>query len=159
MPEKTTEQPGTNQKEISPIASSNMDPESLLSADAKEKILSVGEPLKSSAQIDNYGRLEEIRNRSQKLQIILNTWNTQQTEERNLRRTYAKWLLIALFSQIVLINAAFFLIGFGLMTVEKWIATTFIIAVFFEISALLLVVVNYLFPKVGSELIKLLEKV
>ncbi len=159
MSEKTAGTPRTNQKEISPTASTNTDPESMLSVDAKEKILSVGEPLKSSAQIDNYGRLEEIRNRSQKLQIILNTWNTQQTEERNLRRTYAKWLLIALFSQIVLINAAFFLIGFGLMAVEKWVATTFIIAVFFEISALLLVVVNYLFPKVGSELIKLLEKV
>lgn len=53
----------TNQKEIVSTASLNADPESILSVDAKEKILSVGEPLKNSAQIDNYGKLEEIRNR------------------------------------------------------------------------------------------------
>jgi hypothetical protein len=158
MSKESEGDPQNIQKINSSLASPTVDPESILSTSAKEKILSVGEHLKNSSQIDDYGRLEDIRNRSQKLQIILNTWNTQQTEERNLRRTYAKWLLIALFTQILLINAAFFLIGFGFMVVEKWVATTFIIAVFFEISALLLVVVNYLFPKVGSELIKLLEK-
>lgn len=129
----------------------------ILSEKLKGKISSVGQPLTDINQIDDYERLESIRNRSQKIQIILTTWETQQTEERNLRKTYAKWLLIALFSQILLINTAFFLIGFGFLEIEKWIATTFIIAVFIEISALLLVVVNYLFPKVGTELIKLIE--
>lgn len=149
----------TQVKEKPLEAPNNAGVESNLSIDLKEKIISIGESLTDSSQIDDYEKLERIRNRSQKLQIILNTWETQQTEERNLRKTYAKWLLIALFTQIILINAAFFFIGFGFMTVEKWVATTFIVAVFLEISALLLVVVNYLFPKVGSELIKLLEKV
>lgn len=130
-----------------------------LPAELKEKIISIGNPLTDISQVDDYGKLEKIRNRSHKLQIILTTWEIQQTEERNLRKTYAKWLLIALFTQIVLINSVFFFIGFGLMVVERWVATTFIIAVFFEISALLLVVVNYLFPKVGSDLLKLLQKV
>lgn len=130
-----------------------------LPKDLSSKIVTIGDALQSTEQIDQYEKLENIRNKSQKLQIILNTWETQQKEERNLRKTYAKWLLIALFIQIIFINIAFFLIGFGFMIIERWVATTFIVAVFLEISALLLVVVNYLFPKVGSELIKLLEKV
>jgi len=156
---KGSTQSKEKEKEFDSGHMSETKPGFTLSTESKEKVLSIGEPLTNSGQIDDYERLEGIRNRSQKLQIILTTWETQQTEERNLRKTYAKWLLIALFTQIVLINAAFFLIGFGFMVVERWVATIFIVAVFFEISALLLVIVNYLFPKVGSELIKLLEKV
>ncbi|HSK74449.1 MAG TPA: hypothetical protein VK892_22300 [Pyrinomonadaceae bacterium] len=157
MSEEKTDSTSVKEKQTS--TSPEVKAEPLLPYDLKEKIVSIGKPLTDSSQIDDYEKLEKIRNRSQKLQIILKTWETQQTEERNMRKTYAKWLLIALFAQIVLINTIFFFIGFGLMTVERWVATTFIIAVFFEISALLLVVVNYLFPKVGSELITLLEKV
>lgn len=124
----------------------------------RDKVLSIGRPLHSSRDIDHLERMEDIRNRSRKIKTVLNAWETQQKEERGLRRTYANYLLVALFLQILLINAAFFAIGAGYLVVEKWVATTFIMAVFFEVVALVLVIVKYLFPKVGSEVLSLIEK-
>lgn len=74
------------------------------------------------------------------------SWEKQQSDERDLRNRYAKWLVIALFIQIAIINIAFFLIGFGLLTVERWVASSFIVGVFFEVTGMTLVVVRYLFP-------------
>lgn len=124
----------------------------------RDKVLSVGKALNSSRDIDHFGRIEEIRNRSRKVKTVLAAWETQQKEERLLRRTYANYLLFVLLLQIVLINGAFFAIGLGYLVIEKWIATTFIMAVFFEITALVLVIIKYLFPKVGSEVLNLIEK-
>jgi hypothetical protein len=128
-------------------------PESLQS-----KVVSVGKALTSGRDIDNYERVEEIRNKSRKLRTVLNAWETQQREERGLRRFYAKGLLGALFAQVLLINAAFFAIGLNYLVIDKWVATTFIMAVFVEIIALVSVVNKYLFPKVGSEVLDLIEK-
>lgn len=125
----------------------------------RDKVLSIGRPLHSSRDIDHFERIEDIRNRSRKLKTVLTAWETQQKEERGLRRTYANYLLAALFLQILLINGAFFGIGAGYLVVEKWVATTFIMAVFFEVVALVLVIVKYLFPKVGSEVLNLIEKI
>jgi hypothetical protein len=124
----------------------------------RNKVLTVGKPLNSSRDIDHFERIEEIRNRSRKIKTVLTAWETQQKEERLLRRTYANYLLFVLYFQIILINAAFFAIGLRYIVVEKWLATTFILAVFFEIAALVLVIVKYLFPKVGSEVLNLIEK-
>jgi hypothetical protein len=125
----------------------------------RDKVLSIGRPLHSSRDIDHFERIEDIRNRGRKLKTVLTAWETQQKEERGLRRTYANYLLAALFLQILLINGAFFGIGAGYLVVEKWVATTFIMAVFFEVVALVLVIVKYLFPKVGSEVLNLIEKI
>jgi hypothetical protein len=125
----------------------------------RDKVLSISKPLNSSRDIDHLERIEDIRNRSRKIKTVLSAWETQQKEERVLRRTYANYLLAALFLQILLINAAFFGIGLGYLAVEKWVATTFIMAVFFEVVALVLVIVKYLFPKVGSEVLNLIEKI
>lgn len=124
----------------------------------KNKVVSVGKPLSSGRDLDRYERLEDIRNRTRKLRTILNAWETQQREERGLRRFYAKGLLGALFAQVLLVNTAFFTIGLGYLTIDKWVATTFIMAVFVEIVALVSVVNKYLFPKVGSEVLDLIEK-
>ncbi|MFL6333067.1 MAG: hypothetical protein ACJ754_06950 [Pyrinomonadaceae bacterium] len=124
----------------------------------KDRVVSVGEPLNSGKDLDSYERLEDIRNRGKKLRTVLKAWETQQSEERGLRRFYAKGLLVALFAQILFVNAAFFAIGLGYLTVDKWVATTFIMAVFAEIVALVTVVNKYLFPKVGAEVLDLIEK-
>lgn len=74
------------------------------------------------------------------------SWEKQQSDERFLRSRYAKWLVIALFIQIAVINIAFFLIGFGFLTVEKWVASSFIVGVFVEVTGMTFVVMRYLFP-------------
>lgn len=144
--------PASGESESLPAASE-------LPPSIRDKVLSIGRPLHSSRDIDHFERIEDIRNRSRKLKTVLTAWETQQKEERGLRRTYANYLLAALFLQILLINGAFFGIGAGYLVVEKWVATTFIMAVFFEVVALVLVIVKYLFPKVGSEVLNLIEKI
>jgi hypothetical protein len=75
-----------------------------------------------------------------------------------MRKTYATALLAGLGVQMLLVNAAFFLIGFKLLQVEQWIANTFIMAVFAEIAGMTFFVIKYLFPKVSSDVLATLEK-
>jgi hypothetical protein len=150
--------PAQEAKEPEPRAPSGSPAGADLPDTLKDKVISVGKPLSSGKDIERYERLEDIRNRSRKLRTVLKAWETQQREERVLRRFYAKGLLGALFAQVLLINAVFFAIGLGYLLVDKWVATTFIMAVFAEIVALVTVVNKYLFPKVGSEVLDLIEK-
>jgi len=59
---------------------------------------------------------------------------------------------------MALVNFAFFAIGWGWITVSPWVANSFILAVFGEISGMVLLVVKYLFPKVSSDVLATLEK-
>jgi len=124
-----------------------------LPEDLASTVQAVGNAV-SPDDVDTYGRLRRIEDQSFRLRALVDAWERQQTQERSLRKHYAKWLLRALFAQIVLIDAAFFLLGFGVIEVEKWVATTFIVAAFGELAGMSAIVVKYLFPKVGSEVIE-----
>jgi hypothetical protein len=84
---------------------------SMLPGSIREKVVSVGTPV-TSDEVDTYGRLQEIRDKSKKLSTILDAWERQHSEERKLRQTYAHWLLMGLFVQMLLVNVAFLAIGF-----------------------------------------------
>jgi hypothetical protein len=123
----------------------------------RDKVKSVGSAV-TREDLDAYGRLREIEDKSYKLQKILEAWQNQHREERAMRKTYATALLAGLGVQMLLVNAAFFLIGFKLLQVEQWIANTFIMAVFAEIAGMTFFVIKYLFPKVSSDVLATLEK-
>ena len=123
----------------------------------KDRVLGVGGEVRPE-DVDVYGRLREIEDKSYKLRTVLEAWERQQSEERALRQGYAKKILVALFVQMGLVNVAFFAIGLGWLAVEEWVANTFIMAVFGEIAAMALIVIKYLFPKVGSDVLGLIEK-
>lgn len=129
-----------------------------LESNLKKFIVTVGEPVNSAELVDAYSKFRDVENTGQKFKIILTAWEVQQKEERNLRRKFALAILIVLLVQIMAINVAFFLIGFKKMEVEKWVATTFIIAVFSEIVSMTLIVLRYLFPKASKELMELVQK-
>ncbi len=97
-------------------------------------------------EVDTYGRLLEIEDSSYINRIYISAWEEQQNQERAMRNSYAKWLLIAVFVQAILINIAFFFIGFSVIIVEQWVATAFIIGVFAEITAMTTIVVRHFFP-------------
>jgi hypothetical protein len=122
-----------------------------------DKILTIGSQV-TSADVDTYGRLREIEDKSRRSATLLQAWERQHTEERNLRRTYARWLLIALFVQMALVNLAFFALGLKWIQVEQWVANTFILAVFSEIASMTFFVIKYLFPKVSTDVLATLEK-
>jgi hypothetical protein len=126
-------------------------PESL-----RDKVAKLGPPV-SSDDVDTYGRLREIQDRSHRIRSIVKAWKDQQTQDRKLREKYAHWLMIAMATQAILVNLAFILLGVGVLTVEPWTARTFIMAVFGEIAALVLLVVKYLFTPSGDTILKYLD--
>jgi hypothetical protein len=123
----------------------------------KKQVVEVTEPV-MPADIDSYARWREVEDRSHKLRKVIEAWSIQQEQERILRREYARNLWLVLLLQVVLVNAAFFLIGFRVLIVDPWVANGFILSVFGELAAMTFVVVRYLFPKVGSDVLALIEK-
>ena len=126
-----------------------------------EKFHGVVDAIGSEVQhedIDTWQRVRETEDRSHKLRTVLQVWEGQQNEERSLRRSYARTLVWILIAQVALVNLAFFAIGFERIAVEQWVAVTFIMAVFGEIAAMVLVVVKYLFTDVASDVLRLIEK-
>ncbi len=87
----------------------------------------------------------------------MDAWREQHSEERKMRKEFATAIIVALFAQILIINTSFFLIGFNVIVVPQWVATTFIVSVFTEIISMTMLVLRYLFPKVGSEVRKLIK--
>lgn len=120
-------------------------PEETLSPNTRRITQSIEKPV-TNEDVAIYERVRRIEDESYELRTIVDSWEKQQSDERDLRNRYAKWLVIALFIQIAVINIAFFLIGFGLITVERWVAGSFIVGVFFEVTGMAFVVVRYLFP-------------
>ena len=123
--------------------------------DLKALVTDVGRPI-TSDDIDTYGRLRKIEDRSHRVRIIISAWKTQQTQERNLRSKFANWLLIAVAVQSVLINIYFVLLGLDALRVEEWTSRVFILAVFTEMATLITLVVKYLFARDDGSLLKCL---
>ena len=119
--------------------------EETLSPTAQRLVQSIGDPA-TNEDVTIYERVRRIEDASYELRTIVASWEKQQSDERDLRNRYAKWLVIAMFIQVAIINIAFFLMGFGLITVERWVASSFIVGVFFEVTGMTFVVVRYLFP-------------
>jgi hypothetical protein len=120
-------------------------------------VVAEGSPV-TSKQIDNHARLMEIDQQDRKINAILNAWNAQESHYRVSRQKYADRIISGLLIQAVLVNVAFFLIGFGCITVQVWVANSFIIGVFSEMAALSLIVFKYFFPSSPSDIGKLVEK-
>jgi len=127
------------------------------SDEIKKLVKSIDEDV-TTQDIDTYERLQKVHDSSFRIRTILNAWEKQQVEERGIRRKYAWCLLIGLFVEAMVANIAFFMIGFGVITVTQWVANTFIVGIFGEIAAITLIVVRYLFPQIGKEVLDMLKK-
>ena len=132
----------------------------VLSENASSQVVEIDSPIQPGElnDVEKIGRLAAIRNANLKLETFLKSWENQQSEERSLRQKYAKWLLLGLFVQFIIVNMAFFAIGLHWITVDKWISTSFILAVLAEIVSMTNIVIKYLFPKQGTEVLALIEK-
>lgn len=118
----------------------------------------VGPQILTAEQLEVHRGYQEMLDRSTKIREVLGAWTEQQREERTLRRRYANWLLWILTVEIGVMLIAFFLIGLGVMEVDQWVASTFTVAVFAEVAGLALIVVKYLFPPAGREVLDLIER-
>lgn len=81
-------------------------PEETLSPTARRLVESIGKPA-TNEDVTIYERVRRIEDESYELRTIVASWEKQQSDERDLRNRYAKWLVIALFIQVAIINIAF----------------------------------------------------
>jgi hypothetical protein len=107
---------------------------------------------------DLLDQLRENKERRRHQSSIINAWRQQQIQDREMRRVYANWLMVVMSLQIVLINVIFVLIGLAILKFEQWTANVFITAVFAEISAMVLLVVKYLFPATTDKILDLIDR-
>ncbi len=119
-------------------------------------VQSIQEPV-TSDQLDMYAKWQDVSDKSYKLRTIVKAWEGQNAEERRMRKGFAIAIIIALFAQIIFINVAFCLIGFQKIEVSEWVANVFVVSVFTEIVSMTLLVLRYLFPKIGSEVMNLIK--
>ena len=101
---------------------------------ASPYIMGIGSRV-TSEDIDTYDKLEQLASRA-----------ATQRSERNLRLTYGWALLILLSVEIVAVLTIAFLIGFEVIKLDRWVATTFIGGTFTQVSGLAFLIVRYLFP-------------
>jgi hypothetical protein len=117
----------------------------------------IDEPI-TREQVRSYGALQDIRERVRHHRTFVAAWRQQQDQDRKMRKLYANWLMIAMSVQVVAINVIFVLMGSGTLKFEQWTANTFIITVFAEISALVVLVVKYLFPATADRTLDLIDR-
>lgn len=98
---------------------------------------------------------QAAQDRSDKLHTILQIWAIQQSHERDLRKLYATALIIIIAVQVIFMILFFFLIGFRAFSISENQFSIFYVSVFGEITALILIVTKYLFPKDANS--KMLE--
>jgi hypothetical protein len=104
----------------------------------------LGKPV-TSREVDTYSKLQSVRDQSHRLRTVVRAWKEQQAQERKLRDRYANLLIWGMGIQVLFINVIIILLGTNLITLEPWTARTFVVSVFAEITALVLVVVKFLF--------------
>lgn len=117
----------------------------------------LGNPVTSS-DVDSYGRLKQIEDRSHQVRTIVKAWKDQQIQERAMRERYARYLIAGMGLQALLINVVFILIGANVLSFEPWTSRTFIMAVFADIAGMVLIVVKYLFTRSSDNLLQFLNR-
>lgn len=85
--------------------------------------------------IEAYERIQQIQSRE-----------ARESGERKLRFTYALAFLALIAVHLGATWTVVFLLGFGLMDLDRWVATTFISASLSQVVGLLWLVTRYLFP-------------
>jgi len=123
----------------------------------KNLVQDVGKPV-SSSDVDSYGKLRQIQDRSHQIRTIVKAWKEQQAQDRKMREHYATYLMAAMGAQALVVNVVFVLMGCGVLSFEAWTAKTFIMSVFAEIAAMVLIVVKYLFTPSSEKVLQFLAE-
>ena len=103
-------------------------------------ISSIGRPV-TAEDVDTYDRLSQIEDRT-----------AEGRGQRRLRYVYGTVLLVLLSLQIIAVTAFIFLLGFGIISVDRLVTTTFIGGTLGEVSGMTFLVVRYLFPVQDSHI-------
>ena len=69
----------------------------------KNLVQDVGKPV-SSSDVDSYGKLRHIQDRSHQIRTIVKAWKDQQAQDRRMRERYATYLIVAMGTQALIVN-------------------------------------------------------
>jgi hypothetical protein len=86
--------------------------------------------------------LSDVENDYEKLKV----WKDHQTNEKELKRLVAIFIMVILCFEVLVGNLAFFLYGFGILNFPRWVSETFFVGLFGQIVGLVLIIVKGLFP-------------
>ncbi|UYZ61597.1 hypothetical protein [Hymenobacter weizhouensis] len=123
----------------------------------RDQVEAVGPPV-GPGELESFERVTRARDQSYKLQTLVTAWKLQNEAERQLRQKVAWYILGALAFQLLLVNTCYFLIGFGVLRVDADLSKIFVLAVFAEVVAMVLIVLRYLFPQIGNEFLQLIKE-
>ena len=137
---------------------SDADPQDIFDNPPKA-VVAIGDPL-TSEQLDAAERITAIQDESWALHEVIGAWRQQQDSERDLRRSYATWMFGALLVESAVASTIIFLLGFSKITLDRWVADVFFVAVFGQVATCLVTITKYLFPIGAGEklLVTLLER-
>lgn len=85
--------------------------------------------------VDTFDRFQQIQDQTER-----------ENQDRKLRRLYGNVILGLLVLQLIFIAAVVFLLGFGIIALDRWVATTVVSGTLAEVSGMAYLVVRYLFP-------------
>ncbi|NDV63360.1 hypothetical protein G0Q06_12920 [Puniceicoccales bacterium CK1056] len=124
---------------------------------SNDLISSIGDDV-SSDDLDSFLAVSEENRKFEKLKQVLDSWSETEDQDRDLRKRYAGYLVIFLLIQLFVIDVGFFFIGFNIIDVSPWVANTFIVSSFAEISGMVYLIVRYLFPDSKTKLLDLINQ-
>ena len=116
------------------------------------------EKLRTSKAVERHERIESVKIRRQKIDLVLDLWKKESDEVKSARKWFAYPLLFALFVQGLLADVVFVLLGLDVLRVDEWTARVFIMSVFAELAAMVFFIVKYLFSRTDRDLLSLIEK-
>jgi O-acetyl-ADP-ribose deacetylase (regulator of RNase III) len=119
---------------------------SLQSEQLPTSVVRIEGAIESTDDLTRAERLTKLQDDSWVVHEVVTVWREQANSERDLRRTYAKALLAALFAEALFASTMFILLGCGVLTVSEWVANVFFAIVFGQIAAGVLAITRYLFP-------------
>jgi hypothetical protein len=131
--------------------------ENAIKAISEAQVLGVGDPVTNDqlSKLDKYRGIEE---RTKHHRTIITVWKLQQDQDRETRKRYANWLMGLMTIQVAAINLIFVLMGAGLLKFEEWTANVFVGSTFAQISAMVLLIVKYLFPASNDRILDLIDR-
>lgn len=97
-------------------------------------IASIGRPV-TAEDVDTYERLSQIEAKTE-----------EGRGQRRLRTIYGTVLLGLLSAQIIAVTVFAFLMGFSIISIDRWVTTTFVGGTLGEVSGMIFLIVRHLFP-------------
>ena len=117
----------------------------------------------TAEEMQRYVQYNDIQNQSYITQTLLDAFADTQNNEIEMRKTVAKGIMRTLFSQIFIGLGIIIAVGLGYLNfADNWLMKTVFMGMLAEVTTIVAIVVNNLFPKTTSNnlenLTNLLEK-